>query len=214
MATYQDDVQIRIAKPEKYSGAHGGLKTWLLMMNICFRTQAKMLPDEVSKILFAVSYLEGAALSRVQPRIDDFLMNDKEDWEEETGQIFHSFKNFCVVLCEAFSSQEENRTNERELLTLRQRQAASVYAARFRTLANTIEWDEGAQASHFYEGLNDRVKDAMVAVQTPDTLAGMIDTAVKMDNRQYERYVDKTSSATSGPRKKRQLRGDPMNSMQ
>lgn len=62
MAIYRSDTGLRIAKPEKYVGIKGILKPWLLMMNINFKIYLKMFSDERSKVLFVISYLEGAAL--------------------------------------------------------------------------------------------------------------------------------------------------------
>ena len=87
-------------------------------------------------------------------------------------------------------------------MILRQRQSATAYASEFMMLAHKPEWDESALTSHFYEGLQDRVKDAVIAVSRPDSLQGMIDTAVKIDERQYERDIDKRAEDTSRPNAK------------
>lgn len=94
-------------------------------------------------------------------------------------------------------------------MNLRQRQSATAYASEFRTLAYKPERDESALTSHFYERLQDRVKDAVISVSRPDSLQGMIDTAVKIDERQYERDIDKRADTRLRPAK-RQSRGDPM----
>ena len=66
-----------------------------------------------------------------------------------------------------------------------------VYGSRFKKLAYTIKWDDAAFASKFYEKLKNRVKNAMVAMDKPKSLKNMINIAVKIDNRQHDRFVDK-----------------------
>lgn len=56
---------LKVAKPGKFSGSQGTLKPWLLMIAINFKTYPSLFQTEVSKVLFVISYLEGAALSWV-----------------------------------------------------------------------------------------------------------------------------------------------------
>ena len=66
-----------------------------------------------------------------------------------------------------------------------------VYGSRFKTLAYTINWDDAALASEFYEKLKNKVKDAMVAMEKPESLKNMINITVKIDDQQNDRFVDK-----------------------
>src|SRR5271156_7165424 len=52
-------------------------------------------------------------------------------------------------------------------------------------------WDDAALTSQFYQGLKDNVKDDIVRGERPDTLQEMIATAVKINNRLYERQLEK-----------------------
>ena len=58
-----------------------------------------------------------------------------------------------------------------------------VYGSRFKTLAYTIKWDDAAFASKFYKKLKNKIKNAMVAINKPDSLKKMINIAVKIDDR-------------------------------
>ena len=134
-----------------------------------------------------------------------------DDLSKEVKSLFHTWNNFKVSIREAFGSENQARLTERRLLALRQKQSAAVYASEFQTLAYELDWDDSALASHFYEGLQPRVKDATITVDRPDTLDEMIETATKIDYRQYERYVDRRSpGAQPGTRKKPQFKGGPM----
>ena len=45
-----------------------------------------------------------------------------------------------------------------------------IYGSKFKTLSYAIKWDDAAFASHFYEKLKNRVKDAMTAMDRPESL--------------------------------------------
>ena len=64
-----------------------------------------------------------------------------------------------------------------------------VYGSKFKILTYIIEWDDAAFVSKFYEKLKNKIKDAMVAMDKPESLKDMINIAVKIDDRQYNRFV-------------------------
>ena len=85
-----------------------------------------------------------------------------------------------------------------------------VYGSRFKTLAYTIKWDDAAFESKFYEKLKNKIKDAMVSINKQESLKNMINIAVKIDDRQYDRFVDKKTWSKPIPKNKPQLKKDPM----
>ena len=58
-----------------------------------------------------------------------------------------------------------------------------VYGSQFKTLIYIIKWDDAALASKFYEKLKNKIKNAMVAMDKPESLEKMINIAVKIDDR-------------------------------
>ena len=83
-----------------------------------------------------------------------------------------------------------------------------VYKSRFKTLAYTIKWDDAAFASKFYEKLKNKIKDAMVAMDKLKSLEKMINIAVKIDDRQHNRFVDKKIWFKFIPKNKPQFKKD------
>ena len=200
---------IKFASPEHFKGERGTLKRWIIQIQLYVRMHSSKFSDEAAKVMFASSYLSGAALDWVMPRLEDYISNPGGRQEEETRQMFHQLENFFVCIKTAFGEVDEDRAIERRLQNLRQRTSAAVYAAAFRTLAYKIDWDDSSLTAHFYQGLHDRVKDAMVAVERPDSLEAMIETAVRIDDRQQERYFDK-QVRSKRPNRGKQSIGDPM----
>ena len=159
-------------------------------------------------MLFAISYLDGTIFNWVQPRLENFLENDDKKQKQKTQQMFYKFDNFCIYIKKGFGNQNKDKTIEKQFLILKQTQSAMVYGSRFKTLAYTIKWDDAAFASKFYEKLKNKVKDAMVAMDKPESLKKMINIAVKIDGRQYDRFVDKKTWFKPIPKNKPQFKRD------
>jgi hypothetical protein len=54
-----------------------------------------------------------------------------------------------------------------------------------------IDWDDAPLIVTFYNGLKERVKDEIARVDRPDEIDDMIKLAVRIDDRQYEREMEK-----------------------
>lgn len=89
-------------------------------MSVYFILHTYQFLNEAVKVLFATSYLGGAALNWVQPRIEDYLSNPENEREEEIKQIFYNFNNLITVIKEAFGDNDKDRVTERRLIVLRQ----------------------------------------------------------------------------------------------
>ena len=81
-------------------------------------------------------------------------------------------------------------------MILKQIQSIMVYEFRFKKLAYTIKWDDAAFASKFYGK-----KNAIIPMDRPELLKNMINIAVKIDDRQYEKFVDKKNMVQTHPKK-------------
>ncbi len=62
-------------------------------------------------------------------------------------------------------------------------QSVSVYSIEFRTLAASCGWNEKALWDHFLHGLAEHVKDKIYSLELPAGLDGLIDLAVRVDDR-------------------------------
>ena len=93
---------------------------------------------------------------------------------------------------------------------MKQTQSTMVYGSRFKILAYTIKWDDAAFASKFYEKLKNKIKNAMVAMDKPESLEKMINIAVKIDDRQYNKFIDKKTWSKFIPKNKPQFKIDFM----
>ncbi|XP_074825188.1 retrotransposon Gag-like protein 3 [Natator depressus] len=61
--------------------------------------------------------------------------------------------------------------------------AHQSYATHFHHLVSDTAWNEAAQISHFYLGLNDEIKDELARVDTPTALLPYIKMCIQIDDR-------------------------------
>ena len=67
-----------------------------------------------------------------------------------------------------------------------------AYATKFRRLAYETGFNNGALVNFFRKGLNDDLKDRLAnALEEPDELEEFIALCVKIDQRLYDRRVEK-----------------------
>jgi hypothetical protein len=63
--------------------------------------------------------------------------------------------------------------------------------AEFQRHAIRLGYDDEALKDKFYNGLKDFVKDEILRSDKPTTLEGLIELAVRIDNRQYKRSLER-----------------------
>src|SRR3569833_87388 len=155
-------------------------------------------PTEDLKVRVAGQQLEGRALDWFEPILRDYLEEAEDVQDELTLKVFASFDEFAKRLTDTFGNPDEERDAERRLSNLKQRGSAADYAADFRLIAGKLDWEDEPLMNFFYAGLKDSVKDELYKADRPDSLAKFIERAVKIDNRNYERQLEKRGHATPG----------------
>ena len=105
------------------------------------------------------------------------------------------------------TDNDKDRIIERRLIVLRQQKSVATYTVQFRILAYKTDQEDLALKVNFYKGLNNRIKEAIVVIEEPDSLVVLIELAIRINTRQYEQYIDKQALIKTGPAK-RQPRGD------
>ena len=76
--------------------------------------------------------------------------------------------------------------------------SAANYASKFQQLAAQIQWGAVPLVVQFYKGLKDRVKDDIARVNQQSQLQSMITLAIQIDDRQYERELEKKGTYNFG----------------
>ncbi|KAF2189377.1 hypothetical protein K469DRAFT_528621, partial [Zopfia rhizophila CBS 207.26] len=58
-------------------------------------------------------------------------------------------------------------------------------------LQSRIDWDDAPLMAAYYARLKDRVKNKLARRDRPDNLYALMESAVRIDNRQYERELER-----------------------
>jgi hypothetical protein len=151
------------------------------------------LNNDRKRLLFLTSYLRGLAYEWILPYLEDFLEHPDSSGQKATTRIIMAdAATFFSELQTTFGYGSEKMEAERALQSIQQRGPVSKYKAEFQMLVVKTNWDDDAIASHFYRGLKDVIKDEIARRDTrPATAQEMYDIALKIDERIYERQMEK-----------------------
>ena len=161
-------------------------------------------PTDVTKNIFAISKMRGAAFAWAEPYLTQYMDGKMDD---ESKKLMGSFNRFEVEFKKVFSSTDEGRTAARQIHQIRQKGSVTAYYSTFRQVSAKLDWDPRALASAFYQGLSDPVKDKLD--NPSDDLHTLVDEAIDIDNRLYERKMEKAGRYGAGLRGAKTY-GDPM----
>ncbi|KAK7433421.1 hypothetical protein Landi51_13952, partial [Colletotrichum acutatum] len=178
-------------EPEPYDGSPDALQGFLTRTRAYLRYYETSFITEADKVHYAASFLRKDALAWFEPSMRDHLENERRLQENDTRKIFDSYAEFEKRLKETFGNPDEERIAERKLATLAQKGSASKYASEFRQITSKLDWGNEALMAAFYRGLKEEVKDELSRQDRPEELHEYIDMTVKIDNRLYERRLER-----------------------
>ena len=172
--------------PDKFDGSRADLlRPFLSQLNIVFLNHQKRFTTDRAKVLFAGSYLFGVAADWFEPVIDE---SSKESMMLENWSVFKD------RITQVFGDPNAEATAEHniEMLHMRDSEAISGYITRFRTESARLHWDDAALKYRFRIGLCDRILDDLARMtDQPRTLSDLIEMALTVDNRYWERIREK-----------------------
>ena len=174
----------KMNNPAHFDGKRSELSDFLTQLRMIFRAQPSKFSTEDSKVMFAASFLRGTAFRWIQPQLE----KDPLPYELST------FSSFAQELKRVFGDPEEVATAERTLTTLKQIGSASAYASKFMRISSSVEWNDSALRYQFYSGLKDIIKDELCKLDRPESLAKLMEIAIRIDNRIHERRLEKGPS--------------------
>jgi len=195
--------------PTAFTGKRGDLKGFLLKCELYFGFSAGSFKMDHDKALFAVTLLKGPAFDWVEPFTADYLEKVGPDGAimsnmlQKTKDIFQTWKGFKGEISGVFGDLDEERTAERHLDNLKQRGSATAYTAEFQQHMGKTSWNGDALRYRYYKGLKEFIKDEIARSDKPDDLQDMIELAVKIDDRAYERALEKRGSYSNHSFKKK-----------
>ena len=148
--------------------------------------------------MFASTYLRDPAFEWFNSFLTDFLSNKPDKRDDDTIEVTQNYSNFKNKLRQVFGDFDKEHLAERRMQSLRQTGSAANYASKFQQLAAQTQWGAVPQVAQFYKRLKDRVKDNVAQVNRPSQLQSMITLAIWIDDRQYERELEKKGTYNFG----------------
>jgi hypothetical protein len=184
---------IKTTKPDTFHGSRSKLRSFVSQLAIYFALQPDDFTSDSNKIMFAASLLRDSAFDWFEPNLR------KKD-SDSPPAVVTNYKTFLASLESTFGDIDAKATAERQLRSLRQTTSASSYSTSFQQIVSFLEWDDAALGYAFYNGLKDSVKDELAKDDRPASLSALMEKAIKIDNRQFERNREKQASlARSNP---------------
>jgi hypothetical protein len=198
------DVKLKL--PDNFDGTRSQLDPFLAQCELYFAFNHDKFKNETQRILWIVTMLRGAAFNWISPFLIDYTKHRNKQGEcttamrKDTITYFHTMEGFGNGIRQVFGDIEEEATAERDLGHLRQKGAAAKYSAEFQQLAARVRWGQAALRRQFYIGLKDGVKDEIARSDKPNDLRDLIEMAIKIDNRMYERSLEKRGTYSQNKR--------------
>ncbi|KAL0185465.1 hypothetical protein M9458_021162, partial [Cirrhinus mrigala] len=164
--------QPKISLPDKWDGSGTRCDVFLTNLSLVFEFQPSRYPTDRSRIALLTSLLTGQAAEWATAVL-------KAD-----GDSAYSYPAFTAELRTAFQHPESEVEVDSRLYHLKQGgRSVSKYTTEFRTLAVQTTWSDAALRTAYYEGFSTRLKDELAVRELPATLEGIIQLALRVDQR-------------------------------
>ncbi|KAI2652558.1 Transposon Tf2-9 polyprotein [Labeo rohita] len=162
----------KISLPDKWDGSGARCEVFLTNLSLIFEFQPSRYPTDRSRIALLISLLTGQAAEWATAVL------------KANGDSAHSYPAFTAQLKAAFQHPESEVEVDSRLYHLKQgERSVSRYTTEFRTLSVQTTWSDAALRTAYYEGLSIRLKDELAVRELPETLEGMIQLALRVDQR-------------------------------
>lgn len=176
----RDAPEPRVGTPERYDGDRETCGPFLTNCSLLFALQPRTFATEPAKVAFVINHLTGRA-----------RLWGTAEWERRSAACA-SFDLFAAELRKVFGFENCGSESTRGLMGLKQgERTVADYSIDFRTRASQSSWNSSALCDAFLHGLADYIKDELVSHDTPITLDGVIDLAIRIDLRIQTRRREK-----------------------
>lgn len=187
----------KVSTPDTFDGSRDKLQTYLTQIGTYMLFNKPLLQKEEEKVLYAASYLRGAAAAWFQPYALEYMANGV--LSTQTTYLFSSFENYVATINQTFGTINEVQDAERGIMQLKQLGAASTYTTKFMQYRAHLAWDEAALCATYYNGLKDHLKIELAKTERPTELSKLVDIVVNLDDRIYDAKKHAQGGAMRGP---------------
>ena len=108
---------------------------------------------------------------------------------------------FIKALNNLYLDRNARLIASQKLLNLKQTGSVTSYATKFQSLAAILDYDDNFLHDMFYNKLSSDIKDRLVMMEMAPTLQGLINQAITLDQRDFQRRLEDKNSASSNKRR-------------
>jgi hypothetical protein len=191
---------IRPTPPELFEGDPKKIQAFFTDMRAYFRYFPTTMATDEMKVRVAGGRLGGAAKDWFEPHLRDFERNGILQRKPTTTALFTSYNALETALKNLFGEEDEKKEAENALLKLHQKGACSKYTAEFIRLSAKTDLEEASKKMLYYQGLKSDVKDDLAREDLPATFEALSQKATRIDNRQFERRMERQREKKGDPR--------------
>lgn len=190
----------KVGNPDEFAGGRNQVEPFVLQCQLVFAMDQEKWAGSHKKIMYVISYMKGPAFEFIQPYLKDYLehLAVATERKDSTRRILNTESALFKEIRSTFGYGNEQHEAERAIQGSCQRTSAAKYKAEFQILAAKLEWNDQALAAQFYQGLKDNVKDEIARDDRPDTFQEMVETAIRIDTRIWERQLEKKGNFRLG----------------
>jgi transposase InsO family protein len=177
----------KVALPEKFDGSISKCRRFISSVENVFAIQPARYGTSEIRTRFIGTLLTGDALTWFSGVVD------------YTPDLLSDYQNFIDEFRNLFDDPHAQRHACNSLKRLRQGKfSVTSYSAKFRHLAFETGYNDLAKMDIFRSGLNEDVKDVLAtSFVEPDTLEDLIKLCVKIDQRLYDRRLERKTRISS-----------------
>ena len=182
---------IKAVQPDLYYGERNKLDDWI--MQIRTYCLIRKVPTD-QQTLFATTLMRGRAQKWVKPFLKRYFDDPEDNENQDVRHWMEKFPFFVKKIQQVFGSTNDQEVAIRIVQNLKQRKAASEYAAQFQEYADLTEWDDNALMTMYRRGLKDHIKDELTRLSRSRDLTclnDLVEESIAIDDDWYDRAMEK-----------------------
>ncbi len=183
--------KIKISTLNLYHDDWNKLEAYLVQIELYIKRHSFQFKFIENKVLFAFIYLRDNAFTWFHHYLTNYLQKKSEKREKKINKIFRDSQTFELRLRRVFEDIDKKCTAKQQLYNLQQKIFAATYSISFQHIATNMKWNDAALTSQFYQRLQEKVKNEIARIDRLVDLQKMIFRVMIIDNRQYERRLEK-----------------------
>lgn len=180
---------VKTAIPDKWGGSSKDLRQWIGKTKLYINLQGSSLSDPAQQVNLAASLLKETAWNWIAPFYAAPSALQPE-WMRNVEALFEELER-------VFGDPDTEKAALRNLERTKHTGSVGKYVAEFSQWSTLLPaYGDAPMRDHFYSGLKDEVKDELAKVEKPQTFEALKTVAIRIDNRLFERRMEKTGATS------------------